>query len=747
MPVAEKHHRGRNGPRGWLAAVGGPILVLAITIAFYWRLVLSDQYTWLTGPDTANQVLPWFQYQAAEWHRGRLALWEPYQGIGQSLIGQAQPGTAYPLNWILFSLPLDNGWIRQVYLHWYFVLTRFLAALFCYWLCRDLKRSRPASILAGVIFSLGGYIGFTDWPQMVNGAIWAPLVFLFMIRALRGRRPVASAALAGMFLGVSWLSGHHQIPVFLTLVVTAVWAWHILRRLPPTWSALGSATLFYVFAVLTSAFQVLPAFEYGRLALRWVSAPEPVGWNDPVPYIVHTNFSLEPGRVLGIIVPGMSLHGALFVGLVAVSLALAAVVTALRSPIVRLFALTATGGLLLALGAYSVLHGVLYAVAPMVEKARVPHAAALILHFGIAILSACGIDYLTSNVRAPALRCLSLCLAFTGTALYLLVLALWVFKEHATDSALALTALVSVLAAALLGARARGFISRQATGILCIVLVLTELGSAQVGWHAHRSEVERNRYLMKLTQFADVIGFLKRQAWPVRVDFDEGVIPFNLGDWHGIDTLPTLGASMPAKLVAMSPHSERTHALLGVAYEIRAAPWRREQQLLFKGADGANVYHNPGAFPRVWAVHEVLRLEKPSEVGQRLSDPTFDPARKAFVVGEPTPAVEPAAGTDQVRLARREPEAVTIEAHMGSKGMVILSDAFYPGWKATLDARPVTIHEVYGGLRGVVTPAGRHVIEMRYRPLSVYAGGIMTLAGILGACALAGWGPRRRVLG
>lgn len=78
--------------------------------------------------------------------------------------------------------------------------------------------------------------------------------------------------------------------------------------------------------------------------------------------------------------------------------------------------------------------------------------------------------------------------------------------------------------------------------------------------------------------------------------------------------------------------------------------------------------------------------------------------------------------------------------------MVILSDAFYPGWKATLDGRRVAIHEVYGGIRGVVTPAGRHVIEMHYRPMSVYAGAILTAAGIFGACALAAWGRTRRLV-
>src|SRR5678815_1505033 len=52
---------------------------------------------------------------------------------------------------------------------------------FCYWLCRDLGRSRMASLLGGTAFALSGVVGTIDWPQMLNGAIWAPLVLLLAV--------------------------------------------------------------------------------------------------------------------------------------------------------------------------------------------------------------------------------------------------------------------------------------------------------------------------------------------------------------------------------------------------------------------------------------------------------------------------------------------------------------------------------------------------------------------------------------
>ena len=41
--------------------------------------------------------------------------------------------------------------------------------------------------------------------------------------------PIPSAALSGLFLGVTWLSGHHQVPIFLTLAVVGAWGWYTLR--------------------------------------------------------------------------------------------------------------------------------------------------------------------------------------------------------------------------------------------------------------------------------------------------------------------------------------------------------------------------------------------------------------------------------------------------------------------------------------------------------------------------------------
>src|SRR5208337_1817074 len=142
----------------------------------------------------------------------RFPLWDPHTWAGQPLLGQAQPGVAYPLNWLLFLMPRNRAHIGMAALQWYFIAIHYMAALFCYLLCRDLGISRFASLIGGLVFALGAFVGTVLWPQMVNGAVWAPLVFLFLLRIIRGYRRLASAALCGVCWGMSWLSGHHQVP-------------------------------------------------------------------------------------------------------------------------------------------------------------------------------------------------------------------------------------------------------------------------------------------------------------------------------------------------------------------------------------------------------------------------------------------------------------------------------------------------------------------------------------------------------
>lgn len=715
------------------------VLLLLIVIGIYWKLTLTSQYTWLNSGDFAYQVLPWYQFEAAQIQQGHIPLWDPHEWGGQPLIGQLQPGLQYPPNWLLFLMPLPDGYMSLTAMHWYFVLIHYLGALFCFFLCRDLKLSFAASILAGGAFALGGFFGATDWPQILNGAIWAPLVILFLLRSMRGERPLASAALAGTFNGIAFLSGHHQMPFYILLSAAGLWIYDLAAS-PSTvrGQRFRAAAIFGVFLVLVSGLQTLPALEYGRVAERWIgSVQDPVTWRQKVPYTVHAQSSIGPGSLAGIVLAGMNVTDT-FMGIVVFSLALFAVASRWADRTVRIFAALALAGLLYAMGSSNPFHGILYGLVPLVEKARVTLRVLVIFNLGIAVLSAYGLD----AFRDAAARESSAWAGRLIRALLAFALLIWVvllgFSMVRVQPAqnynwIGMTALIALLLAAALQALRMEQISQKTAAAIVVLLMLLDIGmittfrmaSRESGWPLVDS----------LYKHQDIVRFLKSQPGPVRVEMDNTAIPYNFGDWHGIDAFESYLASITRNLEFLRGEIN-ARMLWGINYYIGAAPERPERREVFTGKSGLKVFANPDAFPRVWTVHHAGRASSPVEILSRIRKPLAELRSRTFVPGDP-PALEDCGGEDDASILSQETNTVSIDADLKCRGMVVLGDTFFPGWKATVDGTTARIHEAYGALRGVVVERGRHRIEMRYRPASVWWGAVMTFAGLLAACLVA----------
>ena len=97
-------------------------LLAAMVIAFHWRLVLTNEFSWLETPGVMEHTLPLLQFQAGEVHKYRLPVWDPYTDRGQPLLSWNMPSPWYPPHLLFLALPLRKGWLLQGVLHWYFVL-------------------------------------------------------------------------------------------------------------------------------------------------------------------------------------------------------------------------------------------------------------------------------------------------------------------------------------------------------------------------------------------------------------------------------------------------------------------------------------------------------------------------------------------------------------------------------------------------------------------------------------------------
>lgn len=673
--------------------------------------------------------------------------------MGQPFLGQAQPGAAYPLNWLLWLMPQQNGLIQMWAINWYFVVVHYMAALFCYLLCRDLGRSRAASMIAGLAFALAGYVGGVDWPQMVNGAVWTPLVFLFLLRAVRGMHPWASASLSGACIGMAWLSGHHQVPIFLTLAAAGAWLYYILKDGGPDWRMARLAAIAMVFAPLVGALQILPAQEYGRLAWRWAGARDHLGWDDVIPYYVHTQHAVRPIYLFGILIPGYGEIGVFF-GVVAVSFALIAVTVMWRQHFVKFFGAIALGGLIYSLGSFSIFQGFIYAVIPFVEKARVPAAAMLLFDAGFAVLAAFGVEALQGSTEPEEpgslwIRRINIGVAAFGIVLCATVLAVLLSRRFQWDfdERVAMTVLISILMAALLYAWRTHSLTRRQALILATLLLLFEAGNQASFMLADRNDSNRRTYLDRIWGNRDIADFLQKQPGPFRVETHaEEDISRNWGDFNNLD-FPTAMAGVTVNAFRLETYNPSTKKLLGTKYTLARAATNPAQSEVFRGSSGVAVYENPDVFSRAWAVHEIVPIRNAGQGQAFIDEHVNEMRRKAVFVGESPPRV-PACpeAKDTVFVTNYKPANVSINADMTCSGMVVLSDTYYPGWYASVDGQPTPIYEVDLALRGVPVPQGAHVVNFQYRPRSVFWGACLTLTGVFGAAVIAFFSGKNRRL-
>ena len=717
------------------------VLLLAIVTLFYWRITLTNQYEWMWSPDLAGQVLPWFQAQALQWHRHGFPMWDQYLWNGQPLFGQAQPGAAYPLNWLMMWMPLDAaGHISRAALTWYFILIHFMAAAFCYRFCRELGRSVAGSVVGGMIFSFGGYVGSTDWPQMLNGAVWMPLVFLYVMRAGAGKRSLVNGALAGTFLGLAFLSGHHQVVMFTSLAFAGAWLFFTLRDGAVNWRIARAAALSFVFVALVGAFQILPAMEYGHLAKRWVGAPDAVGWDQPVPYSVHERYSLPPPNLFGIVFAGGRTGVDTFIGIVALTLAALGIASCWKDWRVRFLVAIGLGGIVYALGGVSVFQGALYGLTPSLDKARAPAVATALFGFAVAVLAGFGFDRWREGDPTPWTRRMAMSVAAFGVVAGFACLTVWLYNKLSWqgDERPPLVIFISFALALLLLALASGNLTRKSAGALTGLLLAFDLyqGNTSNLAVAARDDAERNATMRAMTGNADIAGFLRGRQGIQRTEVPNNAFLPNWGAYHDVPMWEGYLASVTSNLLHFEDQTANTRKLWGVAYQIAAKPTDYAPQQIFSGESGMKVYWQPEAFLRAWAVHKLTRIQSSYQLTWYVAN-RLDLLRSEALIFDKPPALPPCINPkDDVQLKEDQGSRVGIRLSVSCPSMIVVSDTYFPGWIAYIDGARAPIYEVNAAMRGVIVPAGAHLLTMRYRPMVVYEGALLTLVGIAGAIVI-----------
>lgn len=147
---------------------------------------------------------------------------------------------------------------------------------------------------------------------------------------------------------------------------------------------------------------------------------------------------------------------------------------------------------------------------------------------------------------------------------------------------------------------------------------------------------------------------------------------------------------------------------------------------------GVLVQENRASFPRAFAVPEAVVAPDAEAAMSLLAHGPLQP-RRQVVLEAPGPAASspaPSVAADgdrlgapygQVDVVEYRNEQVSLEASSDG-GYLVLTDAYYPGWRAYVDGVETPIYRGDYLFRAVELPPGRHLVQFRYQPESFETG-------------------------
>ena len=99
-----------------------------------------------------------------------------------------------------------------------------------------------------------------------------------------------------------------------------------------------------------------------------------------------------------------------------------------------------------------------------------------------------------------------------------------------------------------------------------------------------------------------------------------------------------------------------------------------------------------------------------------------------------------------LRVLRYESLDLQLDVEAAAPAYLVTSEVNYPGWRAFIDGHPEPLYYTNIAFRGLPVPPGRHTIQMRFQPATLWQGAALSLVSSAGlvALSLVNWTSRRR---
>jgi hypothetical protein len=692
----------RDGQGGWGLGMGGArrssvyvcLSLLAVVVLFFHKPLFSGQYTFPW--DFRGVQLPLITFLRDELRENRFALWNPYNYCGYPIFANIQACFFHPLVFASAWISSRLSWSSlPMLLEWAVVLQVWVGGLAAYHLFREFDLQPAAAWTGAVMFETGSYFASrAEHIDSMMAAAWMPLAWLAVWK-LRHKPRVDWLAVLAAALGLSIWGGFPQatVAVFGSTVMFAALlaALRLARAKVIAWACCAC-----VLGILLAAAPFIPTTQLTELSVAnyradWLGTGGGLYWQSLVSLVAPNHYNIfDISRFNG---PGdptfLYLYSSIGGLLLAIFALLFAVVTR-RNRITALFALMLAFGMFWMLGDKTIVWRILFPLLP--EKIRIgihPEYTYSIFSLAIAGLAAIGLD--SVRIADPA---------------------------------------------------------RWTIGVIIAVdLFLVGSGRPMNSSSLQQDPgVTRDTFDGNARVLREVRGYVDESLPPWRIDTVDSSMEWTYG--APILQAPSASGISPLALenaiqLRLFLHDgnrwgwyyplEKLESpvldVLNVRYVLTLAADVPRMAAISKfrhiaSLPGTEIFENTAVLQRFYFVRRARQVASLAEAHDLIEHGKIDFRDTALTDGPidiPPGDDSSAAGAvgvaKVVGVVKYEPSRIELSLQASRASLLVLSETYYPGWKAWIDERPAPIHPVDIALRGVVVPAGAHQLRMEFRPV------------------------------
>jgi hypothetical protein len=688
--------------------------------------------TYLTPPDIFGSI-DWVRihtfykdYLAQAVRSGRLPLWNPHIGLGRPFLADVDTALFYPPNALYLVLPAEVACSLVTTLHLLlglYGMTRFTRAL---------GAMPGASLAVAFVFvSSAAITGCFSSGLIHYGAAlcYLPLVLYLMVRLQERRSPALVAAMA-LVLGLQLMGGHPQAS-WLTGFGAAVFL--VGRRLQrPVGPVLRAV------AVDLACLAVAVVWAVGLAGVTVLPLAELLGQsNRGAPSLAFAGSFAMPGPAWAtMVVPSddyfqLMANTQLYAGVIP-ALAGVAGLTLVRDRNARALALVALAAAVIAAGPTTPLFAVAYRLLPGLSTMRIPSRASVLI---VAALAAAAAIFVSAP-RSPRRVLVIGALALAGA----LGFVLWWPDFHGAGHLVVRAALVTA-GTGLLAL----WPTRRWAGALLLLVTAGDLTFAVAALKRQNREEPNRPDELKVARALEAAGLMKGP--PPRVSIPKPWARENAGmryGWSSYTVYASLNLGrvwtyLHAGLGLPVPLEQNTYP----ASEIfRRSAFPYDSMSLVLGLDPATFQgrmRRPD--PRAYLAYATETVGDWRRAVERMRD--GHDFHAVALVESPLPLGAPRP-PGAAELTRFSPEEVTVRTMGDAPALLVLAEAWYPGWTAMVDGAAAPCIPANAWMRATPVPPGTHEVTFRFHSTRLRAGAALSLVSLALVAAVLLESQRRR---